>query len=467
MACRRLAIYFSFLFTVSSTYTEEGTRAKTMRNQTQRQEKRNTSQPQPAAQTYPDRTDYNRPPESRPLPSGYSDHSNSRKDDLPIKEANHDTPCKHCISEESDEVLDHQARYELEIKKKGNQTKKLSVNSKFALTNWNFHFSPALQYQSAYFPTFEMDLNYLGFDFSYMTTLSPQPADLFKDLSLIGDTNNTRQSAMEYLRLGAMPLVFFENPLLKNLLTVDFRKTTKSTTVVANQSLYYFPYETYPGLTLQDSDLGNIFYEQKAAGSRLAYNIAERDWLIAVGFLALRIGYFDLNYAKPYQMDAEIYQGNVLVDRRVYLFEGQATGRGLMVGLQNLYFPTWDTKRFYSTSQDLLANGFFWGLRELGLYWGTGTIRLQNGIDLIEKYQAFYAGETGREPSVTFLRQIFHGVVGYKISNTFRIFLEYRYANYSLALQDRYEDAAYNYFLNHAINRDTLQQLAINITISF
>ncbi len=182
---------------------------------------------------------------------------------------------------------------------------------------------------------------------------------------------------------------------------------------------------------------------------------------------ALRLGYFDVAYSKPYQMDAEIYQGDVLIDNRIFLFEGVATGRGFMVGLQNLYFPNWDTRRFYFASPDTLADGFFWGLKELGFYWGTGNIRLQNNLDLVEKYTAFYKSETGHQPSVSFLRQIFHAVIGYKFNRRFKVLLEYRYANYSLALIDSYSDDTYNNFLNHAINRDTVQQLAVNLTIGF
>ena len=441
-----------------------------MHNQTQRQRKNETSSTQssaPAGQPHQESTQYKPPLGDKNSRQKQSDSHNEPINLPPVKDADPNTPCKHCVSADFEEDKDHQARFELEVAQKGNQVKGLSINSKLALTNWNFHFGPAIQYQNTVIPTFEMDLSYFGFDFSYMTTLSPQPSDLFRDLSILGNENAARPSAMEYLRLGALPLVFFENPLLKNLIAIDFRKTTKSTTVVANQNLYYFPYETYSGLTPQDSDLGTIFYEQKPAGSRLAYQIAERDWLFTLGFLALRIGYFDLNYAKPYQMDADIYQGSILIDRRAFLFEGQATGRGLMIGLQNLYFPTWQTTRFYFTSPELLAEGFFWGLKEVGFYWGSGSISLQNGIDLVEKYKSFYANETNREPTVVFLRQIFHGVVGYKFSRNFRVFLEYRYANYSLALKDSYEDESYNYFLTHAINRDTIQQLALNLTVAF
>ncbi len=346
-------------------------------------------------------------------------------------------------------------------------TNSLSVNSRIAFTSWNFNFSPAIQNQSNFFPTYELDLDFLGLEFSYLTTLPPQPASLFREIPVLGQENTTRNSVMEYLRLGAFPLTFMENPFLKNLFSVEFRKTTKSTTITTNQNLHYFPFATYPGLTQQDSDLGTIFYEPKAAGSKLAYSIKERDWLFTIGLFALRLGYFDLNYSKPYQMDADIYQGDILIDRRIYLFEGQATGRGVMIGLQNLYFPNWDTRRFYFAQPDTLADGFFWGLKELGFYWGTGSIRLQNNIDLVEKYRAFYLGETGHEPSVSFLRQIFHAVIGYKFSRHFKVFAEYRYANYSLALKDGYHDSTYNYFLNHAINKDTIQQFAINLTIGF
>ncbi len=377
------------------------------------------------------------------------------------------TPSAVCALCTDEGPQDPQSKFEKTVKEKGSPVKYLSVNSRIAFTNWNFNFSPAIQYESTFFPTYELDLNAFGFEFSYMTAIPPQPANLFREIPLVGQENTLRNSVMECLRLGVLPLTFMEHPLLKNLLAVEFRKTTKSTTIVAAQNLYYFPYATYPGLTQQDSDLGMIYYEQKPAGTRLSYNIKERDWLVTIGLWALRMGYFDINYSKPYQMDAEIYQGNTLIDRRVFLFEGQATGRGFMIGLQNLYFPTWDTRRFYFTTPDLLADGFFWGLKELGFYWGSGSILLQNNLDLVEKYRAFYQNETGRSPSVSFARQVFHVVIGYKFNHYFKTFIEYRYANYSLALKDSYEDAANSYFLSHALNRDTVQQFGINLTVAF
>ncbi|WP_041948561.1 hypothetical protein [Turneriella parva] len=457
-------LYFFGLQATAVVFAEAGTRAKTMRNETQRRPKQQDAAPArqnysyPAANDAPSSAPAFQPRDSNRVPSAAKLP--------PVKEADPSRLCEHCVSEEFPVLLDNQALHEQEVREKGMQTNGLSVNSRFALTSWNFNFSPAISYASTFFPTFELDVSYLGLDFSYMTTLAPQPSDLFRDLSIIG-SEPARQSAMEYLRLGALPLVFLKNPLLRDLIAIDFRKTTKSTTIVANQNLYYFPYETQPGLTAQDSDLGTIYYEQKSAGSRLAYNIAERDWLFTIGFMVFRTGYFDVSYAKPYQMDADIYAGNVLIDRRVYLFEGQASGRGLMISLQNLYFPTWQTKRFYYANQELLARGFFWGVKELGLYWGSGTIRLQNGIDLVEKYRAFYAGETGRDPTVVFSRQVAHFVMGYRFTNNLLFAVEYRYSNYSLALRDSYDDAEYNYFLNHAINRDTVQQLAVNLTVTF
>ena len=446
---------------------EAGTRAQTMRNQTQRTPKSAPSSPAPSYSPPPSRTpDYSAPSPPRSQPR-YAD-------DKPVAdEKSGSTPCTTCSSGNSvdssteEVVYDKQKKHESEPQQNTSWLNGISVNSRVAFTSWDFNFSPAIQYQSVFFPTYELDLNVFGFEFSYLTTLPPQPGDLFRALSIIDQENAARQSVMEYLRLAAMPLQFMDHPLLRNLIAVEFRKTTKATIITANQNLYYFPYNTTPGLTAQDSDLGMIYYEQKAAGSRLAYSIKERDWLFTVGVYAFRIGYFDLNYAKPYQMDADIYQGDTLIDRRVFLFEGEARGRGLMIGIQNLYFPNWDTRRFYFAAPEQLADGFFWGLKELGFYWGTGSIGLQNGIDLVEKYREFYRGETGRDPSVSFLRQVFHGVIGYKINRYFKVFIEYRYANYSLALRDSYEDESYNYFLNHAINRDTIQQIAVNLTVAF
>lgn len=445
---------------------EKGTRAKTMRNQTQRTPQSAPSQRSPSSQPPANRTYDPGPSRTTSTPGSqprYSDPSQTAKSEPTSESAPSADNCAGCSVD--DIPADKQKKFEAETQKKDFLTNSLSVNSRVAFTNWDFNFSPAIQHQSIFFPTYELEIHALGLEFSYLTALPPQPDTLFREIPILGQENTARNSVMEYLKLGALPLTFMENPLLKNLLAVEFRKTTKSTTVTANQKLYYFPYTTYPGLTEQDSDLGMIFYEQKAAGSKLSYNIKERDWLITIGLYALRLGYFDVAYSKPYQMDADIYQGDVLIDRRVYLFEGQATGRGFMVGLQNLYFPNWDTRRFYFASPDTLADGFFWGLKELGFYWGSGSIRLQNSLDLVEKYRAYYQGETGHQPSVSFLRQIFHAVIGYKFNQHFKVFAEYRYANYSLSLQDSYSDDTYNYFLNHAINRDTIQQLAINLTI--
>lgn len=462
---------FLLLIFAQAVLSEQGTRAKTMRNQTQRSPRNSpgppsspspSSRPAPSRPSYPDSSKTHNKPASQPE---YGNPSADRKDETTTEDAITAENCTECDAD--DIVADKQKKFESKADEKSLFAKNLSVNSRIAFTHWDFNFSPAIHNQSKFFPTYELDINFLGFEFSYLTTLLPQPAGLFREIPILGPENTARNSLMEYLRLGAMPLAFMENPLLRNLFSVEFKKTTKTATVTANQNLYYFPFTTYPGLTIQDSDLGTIFYEQKTAGSQLSYNIKERDWLMTVGIYAFRIGYFDVNYSKPYQMDADIYQGDTMIDRRVFLFEGQATGRGLMIGLQNLYFPNWDTRRFYFASPETLADGFFWGLRELGFYWGSGTIRLQSNIDLVEKYRAFYQGETGHEPSVTFLRQIFHVVVGYKFNRHIRVFAEYRYANYSLALIDNYADATYNYFLNHAINRDTVQQLAVNLTVAF
>lgn len=343
----------------------------------------------------------------------------------------------------------------------------LSVNSRVAFTSWDFDFSPAIQYQSKFFPTYELDLNFLGFEFSYLTTFPLQSTNLFREIPIIEQKGFLRNSLIESLSLNAYPLMFMKDPLMKNLLSVEFRKTTKSTTILASQNLYYFPAATSPGLTEQDSDLGTIFYDQKPAGTLLSYTIKERDWLFTLGFYALRVGFFDLSYSKPYQMDADIYENDRLIDQRVFLFEGQATGQGLMVGMQNLLFPTWDTGRFHFSPPDSIATGFFWGLKELGVYWGTGNIRLQNNIDLVEKYTAFYQDENGHEPSVSFLRKVFHPMIGYKFNRHFRLFFEYRYVSYSLTFEDRYQNDTYNYFLSHAINKDTIQQFAVNLTVGF
>ena len=459
-----------------STWAEQGTRAKTMRNQTQRTPRSSPSPSSPSPRPAPSRT-FDPAPSRTPSPgpsrntgtSGsqprYTGQPETGKSESTV---NDETSADNCTGCSGDDVsADKQNKFEAEAQKSDFLSNTISVNSRVAFTNWNFNFSPAIQHQSIFFPTYEMEINAFGLEFSYLTTLPPQPDTLFREIPILGQENTARNSVMEYLKLGALPLIFMENPLFKNLLAVEFRKTTKSTTVTANQKLYYFPYATHAGLTEQDSDLGLIFYEQKPAGTKLSYNIKERDWLITVGLYALRLGYFDVAYSKPYQMDAEIYQGDVLIDNRIFLFEGVATGRGFMVGLQNLYFPNWDTRRFYFASPDTLADGFFWGLKELGFYWGTGNIRLQNNLDLVEKYTAFYKSETGHQPSVSFLRQIFHAVIGYKFNRRFKVLLEYRYANYSLALIDSYSDDTYNNFLNHAINRDTVQQLAVNLTIGF
>lgn len=460
------AFYLMLVF-VLAIPAEKGTRAKTMRNQTQRTPHNSAGPPPPASRPPPGRpsdTGSTRPSGSPGTRPGYSDPSETGKAPSDSAGAASDDNCTGCSGD--DAPADKQRKFET-AQKTDFLTNTLSVNSRVAFTRWDFNFSPAIQHQSIFFPTYELEINAFGLEFSYLTALPPQPDTLFREIPVFGQENTARNSVMEYLKLAALPLTFMENPLLKNLVGIEFRKTTKSTTVTANQKLYYFPYTTYPGLTEQDSDLGLIFYEQKAAGTKLSYNIKERDWLITVGLFALRFGYFDVAYSKPYQMDADIYQGDVLIDRRVYLFEGQATGRGLMIGLQNLYFPNWDTRRFYFASPETLADGFFWGLKELGFYWGSGSIRLQNDLDLVEKYRAFYVGETGHQPSVSFLRQIFHAVIGYKFNRHFKIFAEYRYANYSLTLKDSYSDDTYNYFLSHAINRDTIQQFAINLTIGF
>lgn len=343
----------------------------------------------------------------------------------------------------------------------------ISLNSRVAFTSWDFNFGPAIESRTVFLPTYELDLNLLGLEFSYLTTTPLGSSNLFREIPVIDQKNILHNSNMESLGFTAMPLMFLSDPLWKNLIAVEFRKTTKAATVKANQKIYYFPAASSPGLTGQDSDLGMIFYDEKAAGTQLAYTIRERDWLFTLGFYALRVGFFDLSYSKPYQMDADIYQGEQLVDRRIFLFEGQATGQGFMIGVQNLYFPNWQVGRFQFAAPDGLAPGFFWGLKELGLYWGSGNIRLQNNIDLVEKYREFYQGENGREPTVTFLRQVFHIMVGYKFNRHIRAFVEYRYVNYSLALEDNYDDGAYNYFLNHAINRDTVQQVALNVTVGF
>ncbi|MBN8220348.1 MAG: hypothetical protein J0L53_05460 [Spirochaetes bacterium] len=444
-------IFFSFFGGVSA---EEGTSAKTLRNETRRTPK---SSPDPAPSV-----------PATPAASGRTNTEDNKGNGTSggSSVTGSSRVCYECSDEEI-QFQDTQRRHEARIRRDGPAAKSLYVNSRVVFTNWNFNFSPAIQYESFFFPTYEMDISLFGLEFSYLTAIPPQPGNLFRDIPLVGQENTAGNALMEFLRLAALPLTFTKNPLLQNLLAVEFRKTTKQTTIIAAQNLYYFPYSTYGGLTPQDSDLGMIYYEQKPAGSRLSYNIKERDWLVTVGLYAFRIGYFDINYAKPYQMDADIYQSGTLIDRRVFLFEGQATGRGIMIGLQNLYFPTWDTRRFYFTTPDTLADGFFWGLKELGFYWGSGSILLQNNIDLVEKYRAFYQSETGRAPSVSFLRQVFHVIVGYKFNETFRVYIEYRYTNYSLALKDRYEDAAYSYFLSHALNRDTVQQLGINLTVAF
>lgn len=461
-----LSCVLAFIFT-GTISGEQGTRAKTMRNQTQRSPKSTPSAPPSYSPPSPSRPSYDPgPSRSNGSSQPRTEHSESPEPRGNKSEANTTELVDNCTQcKDVETPVDKQRKFENEADKKSHLTNNITVNSRIAFTNWDFHFSPAIQHQSTFFPTYEVDINVLGLDFSYLTALPPQPKDLFREIPIIDNTASG--SLMEYLKLGATPLIFLENPLLKNLLAIEYRKTTKSTTITANQKLYYFPYTTYAGLTAQDSDLGLIFYEQKAAGSKLSYTIKERDWLFTIGIFALRLGYFDLSYSKPYQMDADIYQGNTLIDQRIYLFEGQAMGRGLMVGLQNLYFPNWDTKRFYFTTPDLLADGFFWGLKEAGFYWGTGSIRLQDNLDLAQKYRAFYQNETGHEPSVNFLRQVIHVVIGYKFNRHFIAFVEYRYSNYSLALRDSYSDDTFNYFLSHAINRDTVQQFAINLTVGF
>ncbi len=445
------------LLVANSILPEKGTRAKTMHNQTQRSPR---SSPSHASPSRPSASPSNS--SSRPQGSGTTTRTsypagsrgNSATQGMPATDG-----CAECDYDS----IDAEARKE----KKAFVRNTVSVNSRVAFTSWDFNFSPAIQYQSAFVPTYELDLNVLGFEFSYLTTLPVQSSNLFREIPVIEQRSLSRSLLFESLSLAAYPLMFLEDPLLRNLFSAEFRKTTKATTIRANQKLYYFPATSSPGLTEQDSDLGTIFYEEKAAGSELSYTIKERDWLFTVGFYALRAGFFDLSYSKPYQMDADIYQNDVLIDKRVYLFEGQATGQGFMVGLQNLYFPNLDKSRFYFSSPDQLDDGFFWGLKELGFYWGSGNIRLQNNIDLVEKYRAFYQNESGHDPSVSFVRLVFHPVIGYKISRHFKLFIEYRYVNYSLSLRDSYEDASYNYFLNHAINKDTVQQLAINLTVGF
>jgi hypothetical protein len=445
-------LFILTLIVSASIWPEKGTRARTMHSQTR-------SSPKSSSGSHS--SSHSSSSSSRSSPSSTSGSTYRPQSSGTSSRTDYSTTPSGSCPDCSYDNIDEEARKE----KKDFVMNKISVNSKVAFTSWDFHFSPAIQYQAAFFPTYELDLNVFGFEFSYLTTFPLQSSNLFREIPVIDQKTVSRSALLESLTLAAYPLMFLEDPLLRNLFAVEFRKTTKSTTIRAAQTLYYFPATTSPGLTEQDSDLGMIFYDQKAAGSELSYTIRERDWLFTVGFYALRAGFFDLSYSKPYQMDADIYRDDVLIDRRVYLFEGQATGQGFMISLQNLYFPNWDTSRFHFSAPDQLENGFFWGLKELGFYWGTGSIRLQNNIDLVEKYKEFYQNESGHEPTVSFLRLVFHPVIGYKINRHFKLFIEYRYANYSLSLEDNYEDASYNYFLNHAINRDTIQQFAINLTV--
>lgn len=440
--------------------SEKGTRARTMHNQTRSSPKSSSSSHSSSRSSH-----------SSSSPSSHRQQSSSTSSHRPSSSSGSSTTKDYSVSPGTtvgESCPGCSYDYVPPEPVKRDFVKNLvSLNSKVALTNWDFHFSPAIQYQSAYFPTYELDLNILGFEFSYLTTFPLQSSNLYREIPVIEQRSAARNALMESLSLATYPLMFMDDPLLRNLLSVEFRKTTKSTTIRASQNIYYFPASSSPGLTEQDSDLGTIFYDQKPAGTELSYTIKERDWLFTIGFYALRAGFFDLSYTKPYQMDADIYQGDQLIDQRVYLFEGQATGQGFMIGLQNLYFPLPDKSRFYFSAPDSLDDGFFWGLKELGFYWGSGNIRLQNGIDLVEKYRAFYQNETGHDPSVSFLRLVFHPVMGYKFSRHFKVFAEFRYVNYSLSLLDSYEDASYNYFLNHAINNDTIKQFAINLTVGF
>lgn len=459
----------------NSIFSERGTRARTMHNRTQSSPRSSPSSSSSRPSSY--RPTPSRPPSPsgntnpRPRPSDstapqneryYSSELNTGEEESSVAYETSGEPCATCTNYSSEEFTAS------EDISRDFVLNSLSVNSRLALTSWDFHFSPAIQYQSKFVPTYELDLNLMGFEFAYMTTLPFQSTGVFREIALIEQKNTFGNSLIESLNFSSYPLIFMKNPILKNLLSIEYRRSAKSATVVANQKLYYFPATTSPGLTEQDSDLGLIFYEEKPAGSQLSYNIKERDWLVTIGFYALRIGFFDMAYSKPYQMDADIYDLNDrLIDQRVFLFEGQATGQGLMLSLQNLFFPTWNIDRLHFSTPDQLAAGFFWGLKEMGIYWGSGSIRLQNGIDLVEKYRAFYQNETGHEPSVAFFRKVFHVMIGYKFNAQFRLYAEYRYTDYSLTLEDSYQDGSYNYFLNHAINRDTIQQFAINLTSTF
>lgn len=180
-------LYFFWVQTTAFVFAEGGTKAKTMRNETQRQRKQqNVAQependPRPAANDAPSSAPIYQPRDSNRVPAAANLP--------PVKEADPSRLCEHCVSQESPVLLDNQALHEQEVREKGMQTNGFSVNSRFALTSWNFNFSPAISYASTFFPTFELDVSYLGLDFSYMTTLAPQPSDLFRDLSIIGTSH--------------------------------------------------------------------------------------------------------------------------------------------------------------------------------------------------------------------------------------------------------------------------------------
>jgi len=466
-------VFIVLVFLSNAVEARAGTRARTMQNQTVRSPRSSTGSGGYRSPSYRSTSEYkparpptyNNNPDERPH-NGFSSGTPADTDyELRSAPAKHSDSCQTCTTDNtapSDASLLNTSQLTREF-----FLSTLSLNSRVAFTSWDFNFSPAIENKSALFPTYELDLRIFGTEFSYLTTVPLQSGNLYREIPAIEERNLLRNTLMESMSFGAYPLMFMKDPLISNLLSFEYRKTTKSTVIRANQAFDYFPAASNPSLTAQDSDLGTIFYTQKAAGTELAYTIKERDWLFTIGFYALRIGFFDLDYTKPYQMNAELYEGDILVERRVYLFEGQASAQGLMIGLQNLLFPTWETSRFQFSSPERLAAGFFWGLKELGVYWGTGNIRLQNGIDLIEKYRSFYLEENGHEPTVFFSRTVFHSFVGYKFNRYFKLFLEYRYVNYALGLEDSFSDAEFNYFLSHAINRDSIQQIALNLTVGF
>ncbi len=333
-------------------------------------------------------------------------------------------------------------------------------------TSWDFNYTDAFKGNNEFTKTLKLDIHLFDNDllhFQYLTTI---PQKEIKNITLDYKTNFFDNSTANSVMNNFQSFLFESS--FGYFFKFDYRKTKRVAKVNPVVDIYYVPFERDNSLTVSGSDIGDIYYRKISANTNLLFGIEEEEYNYYIKGDFFHLSLFFLTYSKPYQMNAFMTDenGNDLGEW-VFLFDSNITTWGFGFSLKNFY-----VQKRLTNNVSLLNTGSFWGVKELGVYGGIGTIKLQSGIDLVEKYIEMYESigvisEDEEAPIVQFYRFNVEIFYGYKFNKYISVYASYLYSYSNLDLENSYDDGSYVNIVEHILNKDIIHSFNFSLRMEY